>query len=266
MKYLQEHELGDEPVRMDMLILKHDRTLLKDPIGSFFRMHNVLEYKSPADSLSIDDFYKVQGYALLYKGLGKTVDEIPVEELTVSLFRHAYPRELFKNLKHKGFTIEPVYPGVYHISGKISVPTQFVIKSRLPHGEYEAFHALAKDASKEDLIRLLTLTEENPEPGLIDYVRAVLNVSTAINERMFNEIKEEGVMTEAINRIFKKEFEEKEAKGEKRGEKRGRDERELEFATDMLKDGKPLEEIIRYSRLSESAIRNLAENMGVAVQ
>ena len=37
MEYLQEHELGDEPVRMDMLILKHDRTALTDPIGSFFR-------------------------------------------------------------------------------------------------------------------------------------------------------------------------------------------------------------------------------------
>ena len=37
MKYLQEHELGDEPVRMDMLILKHDSTSLTDPVGSFFK-------------------------------------------------------------------------------------------------------------------------------------------------------------------------------------------------------------------------------------
>ena len=33
MEYLQEHELGNEPIRMDMLILKHDRTPLTDPIG-----------------------------------------------------------------------------------------------------------------------------------------------------------------------------------------------------------------------------------------
>ena len=44
MEYLQEHELGDEPVRMDMLILKHDRTPLSDPIDRFFRTNNVLEY------------------------------------------------------------------------------------------------------------------------------------------------------------------------------------------------------------------------------
>ena len=47
MEYLQEHELGDEPVRMDMLIIKRDSAKLHDPIGAFFRMHNVLEYKSP---------------------------------------------------------------------------------------------------------------------------------------------------------------------------------------------------------------------------
>ena len=60
-----------------------------------------------------------------------------------------------------------------------------------------------------------------------------------------------------------------EAKGEKIGEERGKrigivNERER-FATDMLQDGKPLDEIRKYSRLSESAIRKLAESMGVSV-
>ena len=103
MEYLQEFELGDEPVRMDMLILKHDATLLTDPIGSFFKTYNILEYKSPEDHLSINDFYKAQGYALIYKGLSKTADTVPLDELTVSIFRHAYPREMFRRLKIAGF-------------------------------------------------------------------------------------------------------------------------------------------------------------------
>ena len=36
-------------------------------------------------------------------------------------------------------------------------------------------------------------------------------------------------------------------------------------ATDMIKDGKPLSEIIRYSKLTEAAIRKLAKSMGAAV-
>ena len=36
-------------------------------------------------------------------------------------------------------------------------------------------------------------------------------------------------------------------------------------AKDMLRDGKPLAEILKYSRLPETIIRKLAESIGVAV-
>ncbi len=36
-----------------------------------------MEYKSPSDSLDIDTFYKVTGYACLYKSYGKTTDGNP---------------------------------------------------------------------------------------------------------------------------------------------------------------------------------------------
>ena len=49
--------------------------------------YNVIEYKSLEDNLSIDDFYKTMGYACLYKGYGNRVDQIPAEELTISIFR-----------------------------------------------------------------------------------------------------------------------------------------------------------------------------------
>ena len=40
---------------------------------------------------------------------------------------------------------------------------------------------------------------------------------------------------------------------------------EYRVATDMLKDGKPLDEIKRYTRLAEDAIRNLANRLGVTI-
>lgn len=207
MEYLQEHELGEEPVRMDMLILKQDATPLEDPVGSFFRTHNVLEYKSPDDHLSINDFYKAQGYALLYKGLSKTADDVPIEELTVSIFRHAYPREMLRRLRECGFTIKESHPGIYHVSGAISVPIQVVVTSRLPEGRYEAFKALAKGASKEDILKLLKLADESADPKMVDYIRAVMSVSIAVNEKLIEEIKEAGTMNKAVERVFKKEIE-----------------------------------------------------------
>lgn len=51
------------------------------------KKYNAIEYKSPEDSMTIDAFYKTVGYACLYKGYGKTVNEISLSELTVFLFR-----------------------------------------------------------------------------------------------------------------------------------------------------------------------------------
>ena len=50
--------------------------------------------------------------------------------------------------------------------------------------------------------------------------------------------------------------------------KMGEDKKEAEVnervATDMIRDKKPLKEILKYSKLPEAAIRKLADSMGVA--
>ena len=74
-------------------------------------MHE-LEYKNPDDALTIDDYYKTVGYACLYKGLGESVDQIPADELTISIFRESCPREMFKTMKKIGLEIEERYPGI----------------------------------------------------------------------------------------------------------------------------------------------------------
>ena len=58
-----EQELGIKPLRLDMaLVRRGDQGELTDAIGRSFRRLNVLEYKSPEDSLSIDDIFKTQAY------------------------------------------------------------------------------------------------------------------------------------------------------------------------------------------------------------
>ena len=221
MEYLQEHELGDEPVRLDMLLLKLEQKRLTDPIGSFFRGHNVLEYKSPEDSLTISDFYKAQGYALLYKGLEEHADDIPLSELTVSVFRHAYPREMFRKLRDQGITIQEAFHGVYRVSGPLSVQTQVVVTSQLPEGSYSTFKVLAKHASQEDILTVLNMAVED-DVRMSDYIRAIMNVSVVINESTIRAIKEEGLMSDAVRRVFKEELEEQWNAGRQDGWNAGR--------------------------------------------
>ena len=223
MEYLQEHELGKEPVRMDMLVIKRDTAALTDPIGSFFRTHNVLEYKSPEDGLTVDDFYKAQGYALIYKGLGERVNAIPLSELTVSVFRHTAPRKLFPALEAGGLKVREASPGIYRFEGPLSVPAQVVAISELPRGSYAPFKALARGASREDILRLFSLAEIGGV-RMADYVRAVLNVSFVINRETIASIREDGIMPQALYEIFDEEFQKKKEEGREEGRVEGREE------------------------------------------
>ena len=129
-----EHELSRKPLKMDLLIIKKKEDVdIENEIGHIFRGHNIIEYKSPLDELSIDQYSKVMAYAFLYKALGKTVNEVPAEEITVSIFRHAFPRKLFKSLQDSGGSVEKASEGIYYVKGPLApFPTQIVVMKDLP--------------------------------------------------------------------------------------------------------------------------------------
>ena len=95
-----EHQLGTKPKEIDVLIIKKDKgRVIRKNIGRIFRQRNIVEYKSPLDYLSIDDFYKVYGYTCFYKSDTSQMDSIPIEELTITLVTGKYPRKLMHHLK-----------------------------------------------------------------------------------------------------------------------------------------------------------------------
>jgi hypothetical protein len=53
-----------------------------------------VEFKSPDDYFSVYDFHKALDYAFLYAAL----NNIPIEELTLSIIGARRPRQLFKRL------------------------------------------------------------------------------------------------------------------------------------------------------------------------
>ena len=90
-----EHMLGTKPMQLDVLIIKKNETRqIKKNIGRIFLRHNIVEYKSPTDSLSIDDFFKVYGYACFYKSDTRTVNEIKSDDVTITFVCMGYPRDV----------------------------------------------------------------------------------------------------------------------------------------------------------------------------
>ena len=158
-----EHPLSKKPLQMDMLVVKKNPVLvIENAIGRIFKAHNVLEYKSPEDGLTIDDFYKVMAYACLYKSLASHVDEIPGDEISISLFRDNAPVQMFKTIKELGGVIEERESGIYYITGMINMPAQVVVTSELKDTDSVALRILsshAKQEARNRFLRLPTLLE-----------------------------------------------------------------------------------------------------------
>ena len=174
-----EYNLSKEPIRIDLLIVKDRKKLgkIKNEIGHIMRTYNVIEYKSPEDGLTIDDFYKTIGYACLYKGYGENVDKIPVNELTVSLFREAYPREMFLALKRHGHEIEMVYPGIYYITNNLPFPVQVIVTKELKKETHSSLRILSNNAEREDVERFLEMSVRIKTPWGRNNVDSVLQAS-----------------------------------------------------------------------------------------
>lgn len=176
LEFIREYNIGKEPLRIDLLIIKkRPGAVIKNEIGSIFKQHNLLEYKSPDDGFSIDDYYKAIGYACIYKSFGETVDAIPAQEITVSFFREAYPRELIKSLmrelqKHSGFKI------------------------------------LSKNAREEDVRRFLETVSGYTKQGDKNNADAVLQVSVMANKKLYQAIRRDFGMCEALKELMKDEI------------------------------------------------------------
>ena len=117
LEFHREYNLSKKPLQVDLLIIEklHD-VQIQNELGAIFRRYNIMEYKEPKDKLNIDVFFKAIGYAFLYKGLGESVNQIPLEELTVSLFREAKPVKLMHQLVGYGYHIQLYAPGIYYES------------------------------------------------------------------------------------------------------------------------------------------------------
>ena len=249
-----EYVLSKESVVMDMLIIKKKKDIVIDnPIGQIFRKYNIVEYKSPRDELSIDDLYKTIGYAGLYKGNGKSVNEIPADDMSISIFRHSYPRELFKSLNELSAEIDEVYPGIYYVKGIINIPLQIVVTKRLEKGKFEALKILAPDADEDEVRKFISDIEGLEDKDDKLNADAVLQVSVSANRELYEKIRSENDMYEALKELMKDEID------------KTVNEALDNTAINMLKKNEPLSKITEYTELSQDAVIELAKSIGVSV-
>ncbi len=204
----REHNLNRKPLQIDCLVIKKVKdAVLENEIGKFFKTHNIIEYKSAKDTLSIDTVSKVQAYAYLYKAYGESVDKIKFNEITATLIRETKPKALFKYFAGNSYEVSNPYSGIYYIESDFTIPTQIVVGNELNSVGHEWLHLLSDKVTKQEMVRVIEYSrkvESQEERNLID---AVLDVSVAANRDIIEELKRgDEAMCQALMDIMKPEI------------------------------------------------------------
>ena len=191
LEFESEHQLGTNPMEIDVLIIKKETDQpIKKNIGKIFRKYNIIEYKSPDDFLSIDDFYKVYGYACFYKADAPLVDSIPIQELTITFIAEKYPRKLIRHLqKIKNYTVKKTEPGIYQVSGDF-IPIQIIITKTLTRQKNLWLKSLTNKLQEPDHAK--KLIDDYLHHSQNNLYRSVLETIIRANPHIFKEVNEMG--------------------------------------------------------------------------
>lgn len=185
--YDREYNLSSEPLRIDLLVIKKKPDeVIKNEIGAFFLGYNIMEYKSPDDSLNIDTFYKVLSYACLYKADTGSVDEILDTDITISLIRGSKPVKLLQQLRKK-YKVIRRGKGIYFVD-KMLFPMQIIVTDELDKAEHVWLKSLTRSMKRKQAEELL-----DSYNGLKDDVDrsnagAVVNLVSDVNSLVFKQI------------------------------------------------------------------------------
>lgn len=171
---------------IDILIIKNTEGYkVKKNIGRIFRKYNIIEYKSPDDYLSIDDFYKVYGYTCFYKADTPTVNQIEVNELTITFISRKYPRKLLRHLElERGFAIQKIESGIYYIVGD-AIPIQFIVANKLSQTENLWLKGLTNQLHNYELTAALTKDYYEHKQNTV--YESVMDIIIRANKKQFEE-------------------------------------------------------------------------------
>ena len=253
METIKEIILGEKPPRLDAVVLKKDPDQhLTDEIGCFFLEHNVFEFKGFGDGISINDIFKVEGYALFYMTIDKKVNEVPLGTVTVSILQYRFPRTVLQELETMGCEVKERTEGIFEISGgPIIFPFQ-IIDAVILGSDWDVLKVLVPGATEEQIEKIQEEYENAQNEILKQHLADVLRTAYESNESIFEKLKEEGRMGEKFDQIFEKQIQE------------AADKKEEKTIENMLKDNVKAATITKWTGASIEKIAAVATRLGMS--
>lgn len=265
LEFTEELILNTLPLRVDMLIVKKKIPCeIKNEIGRIFQTHNLLEYKSPEDTLDYDVFLKGIAYAYLYKSKETHVDEIKLEEVTLTFIRESKPSKLFKKLEKEKFRIEEKWRGIYYIIKDGNIRIQIVVTKELSRDNHIWLNSLSARMNEQNIKELVYTTKALSRLDEKAQADSLWEVVATVNKEEVEKVREDEKMCKALAEIMKPEIDEAFNNGFNDGFNNGfndgQQESKILVFRNMIKDGMSQEKAQKYAEISdELAEQVLAE-------
>ncbi|MDR0708177.1 MAG: hypothetical protein LBF60_09965 [Treponema sp.] len=259
-----ERPLTSEPLRIDAVVIKKKPgVVIKKNIASIFKGHNIVEFKSPEDSLAVEDFHKVMAYAHLYSA---TTAGAEAADVTATFTVTKRPREVLKYLREVyGYEVEERWSGVYIITGDV-LAMQIIESKKLSAGENLWLKSLREGVGREAVEEVFNAGKVMRGGGAP--MKAFMYMFMKAN---YEQVKEVMKMSDMLDALFEevglaslwvaRGEEIGEARGEKIGEARGKaqgeEKKALAVARKLINSGFTAEEAAEYTELDIEKIRAL---------
>lgn len=232
--FKDEYQLSKKPMQMDVLVIKKERDVkIKKNIGHIFRTHNIIEYKSPDDFLSVNDFYKVYGYTCFYQSDTERIMEIAPEDITITFVCGHYPVKLLRHLKKvRGIKSEKYEEGIYYLKGD-AFPMQLLITPQLSkESNYWLQHLRNDLETGSEIQNLIERYDANQDSK---YHQAVMDLIVRANWEKMEE--ERNDMCDALRELFADELERCKEEGHEEGRREGHEEGRREGREEGREEG-----------------------------
>jgi hypothetical protein len=261
LEFHPEYQLTAEPLRIDCVVIKKTKdVVIRKNIAAIFKEVNLMEYKSPDDYVSVENFYKVYGYACLYASLEK----IPISNLTVSFVVSHVPEKLLEHVENiRGYTVEINNPGIYIIKGDI-LPIQIIDNRQLSADENLWLNCLS---NRLDPVEVNKIGDEAARQEKTAKIQAYLSVIAKANINALREAIKMSEETLTLEQVFEEAgwIAKWEAKGLARGMEKGmaegiasgKEAEALTIAQNMVNAGFPLETVVSMTKLDPEKVKTL---------
>lgn len=222
LKLESEHNLNRKPLEIDLLVIKKEPyEEIHNEIGKLFRGHNIMEYKSPSDTININTLYKVTSYACLYKSYETVTETVKENDITISIVRETKPEKLFKYFKENNVEVTMPYKGIYYVNWIPLFPIQIIATRELEQDKHMWIKALTDKMEKEDMEKLIEKSSEISNEHEKELVESILEVTLKANSSVAEKLIGDVKMGEMILKIVQPLILEKEKKAKTEGIQEG---------------------------------------------